>query len=60
MDCPPKKMAIVERWLLWRGGCCGEVAVVAVQLYLTPIYMYMWVSVGHKAITFSQPIHNIS
>ena len=21
-------MAVVERWLLWRGGCCGEVAVV--------------------------------
>ena len=20
MDCPPKKMALVERWPLWRGG----------------------------------------
>ena len=32
MDCPPKKgcreVAVVERWLLKRGGHCGEVAVV--------------------------------
>ena len=31
MDCPPgqKKVAVVERWPLWRGGRCGEVAVSA-------------------------------
>ena len=25
MDCPPgqKKVAVVERWLLWRGECSG-------------------------------------
>jgi len=21
-------VAVVERWQLWRGGCCGELAVV--------------------------------
>ena len=21
MDCPPKKVAVVERWLSWKGGC---------------------------------------
>ena len=24
MDCRPKKMAVVERWALWRDGVSGE------------------------------------
>ena len=49
MDCPIKKVAVVERWLLWRGGRCGGSTVSNSQ-----------VSVGYKAITFLQPVHNIS
>ena len=48
MDCPIKKVAVVERWLLWRGGRCGGSTVSNSQ-----------VSVGYKAITFLQPVHNI-
>jgi len=27
MVCLPENVAVVERWPLWRGGHCGEVAV---------------------------------
>ena len=28
MDCPPKKMAVVERWALWRDGRQWRVRVI--------------------------------
>ena len=27
-----KKMAVIERWQLWRGGCCRQVAVEEVAI----------------------------
>ena len=42
MDCPPKKMAIVERWPLWRGGHCREVAVSGVVTVSGEVAIVEW------------------